>query len=181
MKKINTKLFGVYIIESEIYDDNRGWFTESYNKDKFYQMGIDINFVQDNHSYSAKSGTLRGIHFQLGEKAQTKLVRCISGAVIDVAVDLRRNSITFGEWVAVELSDKNKKQLFIPKGFGHGFVTLTDNCEFVYKVDNYYSSEDDRCILWSDSTINVDWKIKNPILSDKDKSAKKLHEIDELF
>lgn len=181
MKKIKTKLPGVYIIEPEVFEDDRGWFSETYNKNKYKDVGIDVDFVQDNHSFSAEKGTLRGIHFQLGEMAQTKLVRCTRGKVFDIAVDLRRESDFFGKWFGVELSAENKRQLFIPRGFGHGFLTLTEECEFVYKVDNYYSSEHDRSILWCDPEINVDWPIMNPELSNKDKLAQSLKDIGELF
>lgn len=181
MKKIETSLPGVFIIEPDVYTDERGWFCESYNKEKIQELGIEINFIQDNHSYSAKKGTLRGIHFQLGKMSQTKLVRCTKGAVYDVAIDLRRESINFAKWVGVELSEQNKKQLFIPKGFGHAFLTLTDDCEFMYKVDNYYSKENDRSLLWNDKDINIDWPIKEPLLSDKDFYAKKLSTIGELL
>ena len=181
MQIIKTNLEDVIIIESKVFGDHRGWFYETYNKEKFLQLGINIDFIQDNHSFSAKKGTLRGIHFQIGESVQTKLVRCIKGKVLDVAVDLRRESATFGEWVSVELSAENKRQLFIPRGFGHGFVTLSDNCEFVYKVDNYYSKENDRSILWNDKKLNIDWGIDKPYLSEKDKYAKDLKNIGELF
>lgn len=125
--------------------------------------------MQDNHSKSTVKGTLRGIHFQKGDKAQAKLVRCVKGAVFDVAVDLRKNSPTFKQWVGVELSAENKKQLLIPRGFGHGFVTLTDDVEFLYKADNYYAPEADAGIRWNDLDIGVEWGVENPILSEKDK------------
>lgn len=169
MNLIKTKIEGVYIVEPKIFGDARGWFMETYSKIKTPEVTCD--FVQDNHSYSKEKGTLRGIHFQNGEYAQAKLVRCIRGAVLDVAVDLRRCSSTYKQWVAVELSAENKRQLFIPRGFGHGFVTLTDDVEFVYKADNYYNYESDRSILWCDTDINVDWKIENPIISEKDAKA----------
>ncbi len=148
MNIINTELDGVYIVEPQVFGDDRGWFMESYSKIKTPQ--IDCEFIQDNHSFSAEKGILRGIHFQNGEHAQAKLVRCIAGAVLDVAVDLRKESPTYKKWVAVELSAENKRQLFIPRGFGHAFLTLTDNVEFVYKTDNYYNYESDRSIRWND-------------------------------
>ena len=170
MKIIKTKLDGVVIIEPDVFGDNRGFFMESWNKKKMAEAGLDYDFVQDNHSKSTVKGTLRGIHFQKGDKAQAKLVRCVKGTVLDVAVDLRRNSPTFKQWVGVELSEENKKQLLIPRGFGHGFVTLTDDVEFLYKADNYYAPEADAGIRWNDPDIGVEWGIENPILSDKDKN-----------
>ncbi len=179
MNIIKTDIDGVYIIEPKVFGDSRGWFMESYSKIKTPE--IDCEFVQDNHSYSAEKGVLRGIHFQNGEHVQAKLVRCIKGAVIDVAVDLRKGSPTYKKWVAVELSAENKKQLFIPRGFGHAFVTLTDDVEFVYKADNYYNYESDRSIRFDDPEIGVDWGIENPVLSDKDKNAPLLKDSDCTF
>ena len=169
MKITKTKLEGVVIIEPDVFGDNRGFFMESWNKKKMAEAGLDYDFVQDNHSKSTVKGTLRGIHFQQGDKAQAKLVRCVKGAVLDVAVDLRKNSPTFKQWVGVELSEENKKQLLIPRGFGHGFVTLTDDVEFLYKADNYYAPEADAGIRWNDPEIGIEWGVENPILSDKDK------------
>lgn len=169
MKITKTKLDGVVIIEPEVFGDNRGFFMESWNKKKMAEAGLDYDFVQDNHSKSTVKGTLRGIHFQKGDKAQAKLVRCVKGAVFDVAVDLRRNSPTFKQWVGVELSEENKRQLLIPRGFGHGFVTLTDDVEFLYKADNYYAPEADAGIRWNDPEIGVEWGVEEPILSEKDK------------
>lgn len=170
MKITKTKLEGVVIIEPDVFGDNRGFFMESWNKKKMAEAGLDYDFVQDNHSKSTVKGTLRGIHFQKSDNAQAKLVRCVKGAVLDVAVDLRRNSPTFKQWVGVELSEENKKQLLIPRGFGHGFVTLTDDVEFLYKADNYYAPAADAGIRWNDPEIGVEWGIENPILSDKDKN-----------
>ena len=169
MKITKTKLDGVVIIEPDVFGDNRGFFMESWNKKKMEEAGLDYDFVQDNHSKSTVKGTLRGIHFQKGNKAQAKLVRCVKGAVLDVAVDLRKNSPTFKQWIGVELSEENKKQLLIPRGFGHGFVTLTDDVEFLYKADNYYAPEADAGIRWNDPEIGVEWGVINPILSEKDK------------
>lgn len=154
---------------------------ESWNKKKMEEAGLYYDFVQDNHSKSTVKGTLRGIHFQKGDKAQAKLVRCVKGAVLDVAVDLRKNSPTFKQWVGVELSAENKKQLLIPRGFGHGFVTLTDDVEFLYKVDNYYAPEADAGIRWNDPDIGVDWGVENPILSEKDKKNPFLKDCKDLF
>ncbi len=169
MKITKTKLDGVVVIEPDVFGDNRGFFMESWNKKKMEEAGLFYDFVQDNHSKSTVKGTLRGIHFQKGDKAQAKLVRCVKGAVLDIAVDLRKNSPTFKQWVSVELSAENKKQLLIPRGFGHGFVTLTDDVEFLYKADNYYAPEADAGIRWNDPDIGVEWGIENPILSEKDK------------
>lgn len=169
MEIIKTKLDGVVIIIPDVFGDNRGFFMESWNKAKMAAAGYDYDFVQDNHSKSKVKGTLRGIHFQKGDKAQAKLVRCVNGTVLDVAVDLRKDSPTFKQWVAVELSEENKRQLLIPRGFGHGFVTLTDDVEFLYKADNYYAPEAEGGIRWNDPDIGVDWGVDNPILSDKDK------------
>lgn len=168
MNFINTEIDGVIIIESKVFGDYRGFFMESYSKHAFEEVGLFYDFVQDNHSSSTVKGTLRGIHFQRGEKAQAKLVRCARGVVLDVAVDLRPSSPTYKKWVAVELSDENKRQLLIPRGFGHGFVTLTDHVEFLYKADNYYAPEADGGIRWNDPEIGVNWGVENPILSQKD-------------
>ena len=181
MKITKTKLEGVVIIEPDVFGDNRGFFMESWNKKKMAEASLDYDFVQDNHSKSTIKGTLRGIHFQKGDKAQAKLVRCVKGAVLDVVVDLRRNSSTFKQWVGVELSEENKKQLLIPRGFGHGFVTLTDDVEFLYKADNYYAPEADAGIRWNDPEIGVEWGVENPLLSEKDKNNPFLEDCKELF
>lgn len=171
MNIIRTEIEDVLIIEPKVFGDHRGWFTETYSEIKFQEMGINIEFVQDNHSMSAQKGTLRGLHFQANPKAQTKLVRCTKGRILDVAVDLRKGSSTYKKWVSVELSEDNKRQLFIPKGFAHGFLTLTDNVEVQYKVDEYYAPECDRSIRFDDPEIGVDWGIEDPILSEKDLKA----------
>lgn len=181
MRITKTKLDGVVIIEPDVFGDNRGFFMESWNKKKMAEADLDYDFVQDNHSKSTVKGTLRGIHFQKGDKAQAKLVRCVKGAVLDVAVDLRRNSPTFKQWVGVELSEENKKQLLIPRGFGHGFVTLTDDVEFLYKADNYYAPEADVGIRWNDPEIGVEWGVENPLLSEKDRNNPFLEYCKELF
>lgn len=181
MKITKTKLDGVVVIEPDVFGDNRGFFMESWNKKKMEEAGLFYDFVQDNHSKSTVKGTLRGIHFQKGDKAQAKLVRCVKGAVLDIAVDLRKNSPTFKQWVSVELSAENKKQLLIPRGFGHGFLTLTDDVEFLYKADNYYAPEADAGIRWNDPDIGVEWGIENPILSEKDKKNPFLKDCKELF
>lgn len=163
-----TKLEGVLIIEPTFFGDNRGFFMESYNDQKLKEGGIDYTFVQDNHSLSVEPGVLRGLHYQLNPKAQTKLLRVISGSIYDVVVDIRKNSPTFGEWVGVILSAANKRQLLVPKGFAHGFCTIGSNTEVLYKVDEYYSPENDRGIAWNDPDLAIDWPTIKPILSEKD-------------
>ena len=172
MKKLETKLPDVYIIEPQVFGDHRGYFMETYSTAAFADMDIDVVFVQDNQSFTAQKGTLRGIHFQNGPMAQAKLVRVTRGAVMDVAVDLRRGSPTYLQWVGVELSAENKHMLYIPRGFGHGFKTLTDDVEFCYKVDNLYSKEHDRGIRFNDQAIGVDWgEVTEALLSQKDTTA----------
>ncbi len=178
MKVVSTEIEDLFIIEPQVFGDSRGWFMESWSQKKMEEAGLFYNFVQDNHSFSAIKGTLRGLHFQKGSSSQAKLVRCVRGAVLDVAVDLRKNSKTYKKWVGCILSEENKKQFLIPRGFAHGFLTLTDNVEFVYKADNYYDPQADRNIIWNDEEINIDWGIENPILSEKDKKAPKLSESD---
>lgn len=178
MKIVETKIPEVIIIEPDVFGDHRGWFSESYNKQKYAEAGIEADFVQDNHSYSAEKGTLRGLHFQNEPKSQAKLIRCTRGSVLDVAVDMRKSSETYKMWVAVELSAENKKQLFIPKGFAHGFLTLSDDVEFQYKVDEYYSKENDRSIRFDDPEFCIDWGIDRPILSEKDQNAPYLKDSD---
>ncbi|NRF96239.1 dTDP-4-dehydrorhamnose 3,5-epimerase [Paenibacillus frigoriresistens] len=168
MNVIATKLPGLFIIEPDVHGDHRGFFMESYHRAKLAEHGIDTSFVQDNHSLSVETGVLRGLHYQLNPKAQTKLIRVVSGAIYDVAVDIRKNSPTFGEWVGVTLSAANKRQLLVPQGFAHGFCTTEPQTQVLYKVDEYYSPVHDRGILWSDPAIGIDWPTANPILSDKD-------------
>ena len=184
MKRIETGIDGLFVVEPEVFGDHRGWFMESWSKRKFEEIGIDCEFVQDNHSFSEKKGTLRGLHFQKGEYAQAKLVRVLRGRVYDVAVDLRKNSPTFLKWFGVELSEENKRELFIPRGFAHGFLTLTDNVEFAYKTDNYYNKESEGAIIYNDERIAVDWRldelgIDEVIVSDKDEIAPRLEKVDE--
>ena len=178
MKRIDTKLPGVYIIEPVVHGDHRGYFMETYSTRAFAEIGITNEFVQDNQSFTAQQGTLRGIHFQNSPMAQAKLVRVTRGAVLDVAVDLRLGSPTYKQWVGVELSAENKRMLFIPRGFGHGFVTLTDDVEFCYKVDNLYSKECDRGIRFDDPEIGVDWGVTKPVLSAKDTNSPMLADSD---
>ena len=181
MDLLKTKLEGVYILIPKVFGDHRGFFMESWSRRTMEEAGLYYDFVQDNHSLSTVKGTLRGVHFQKGDKAQAKLVRCVRGAVLDVAVDLRHDSPTYKQWVGVELSEENKKQLLIPRGFGHGFVTLTDHVEFLYKADNYYAPEADGGIRWNDPDIGVDWGISEPILSEKDMKNPFLKEIAPVF
>ena len=178
MKIIDTAISEVKLIEPAVFGDNRGWFYESYSYEKLKSLGIDVNFVQDNRSYSKEKGTLRGIHFQKAPMAQSKLISCTRGRILDVAVDLRKGSPTYLQWISVELNAENKLMLFIPKGFGHGFVTLTEDVEVLYKVDEYYSKEHDRSIRFDDAQIGVSWGEENPVLSDKDKNAPCLSESD---
>lgn len=178
MELINTEIAEVKIVKPLVFGDNRGWFYESYSYEKLKHLGINTQFVQDNRSYSSEKGTLRGIHFQKFPMAQTKLITCTRGRILDVAVDLRKGSPTYLKWVSVELSEENKLMLYIPKGFGHGFVTLTDNVEVLYKVDEYYSKENDRSIKFDDEEIGVNWGVQNPILSQKDLTAPSLSESD---
>jgi dTDP-4-dehydrorhamnose 3,5-epimerase len=163
-----TKFEDVLILEPKVFGDSRGFFMESYNESKFKEHNITNRFLQDNHSLSADAGVLRGLHYQLLPKAQTKLVRVISGAIFDVVVDIRKSSSTFGQWYGVILSETNKRQILVPKGFAHGFCTLVPNSQVVYKVDEYYSPEHDRGIIWNDPDIGIEWPVSNPILSDKD-------------
>ncbi len=171
MKVIDTSIADVKIIEPTVFGDERGLFFESFNQQQFEKaVGYSVNFVQDNHSKSSK-GVLRGLHYQLPPHAQGKLVRCVLGEVFDVAVDIRKNSATFGKWVGEYLSAENRRQMWIPEGFAHGFVTLSDTAEFLYKASNYYSLASDRGIQWNDDTLNVKWPVEGLILSlsDKDK------------
>ncbi|WML55132.1 dTDP-4-dehydrorhamnose 3,5-epimerase [Neobacillus sp. PS3-12] len=182
MNILDTSIPGVKVIEPKVFGDHRGWFMEIYNDAIFKETGIDLNFVQDNHSFSAVKGTLRGLHYQLHPKSQTKLVRCTRGSIFDVAVDIRKGSPTFGKWFGIELTAENKKQLFIPKGFAHGFITLTDDVEVQYKVDELYAPECDRGIIWNDPSIGIEWPIDmKPVLSGKDEKAPFLEEADNNF
>lgn len=181
MEIIQTKLEGVYVLIPKVFEDRRGFFMESWSRKTMEEAGLHYDFVQDNHSLSTGKGTLRGIHFQKGDKSQAKLVRCVRGAVLDVAVDLRHDSPTYRQWAGVELSEENKKQFLIPRGFGHGFITLTDEVEFLYKADNVYAPEADGGIRWNDPDIGVEWNITDPILSDKDQKNPFLKEIEPVF
>ncbi|MCM1365546.1 MAG: dTDP-4-dehydrorhamnose 3,5-epimerase [Faecalibacterium sp.] len=181
MKIIETALKEVKIVEPQVFGDNRGWFYESYSYEKLAEGGIDVQFVQDNRSFSAKKGTLRGLHFQKNPMSQSKLIGCTRGEILDVAVDIRKGSPTYLKWVSVKLTAENKKMLFLPKGFAHGFVTLTDDVEVFYKVDEYYSPENDRSIRYDDPSIAVEWNVENPTLSQKDINAPLLCDSDANF
>lgn len=181
MNIIKTKFEDAILIEPKVFGDHRGFFTESYNKEMFQQNGIDMDFIQDNHSLSQQAGTLRGMHYQLNDRAQTKLVRVTRGAIYDVIVDIRKGSPTYGKWQGFILSADNKRQLLVPKGFAHGFCTIVENTEVQYKVDELYSPEYDRGIAWNDPALNIDWPFNNPVLSDKDTKHPTLEEADNNF
>ena len=175
MKGIETKIKNLLLIEPKVFEDSRGFFMESYNYNTFKELGINNIFVQDNISKSSK-GVLRGLHFQKDEHAQAKLVYVLRGAVLDITVDLREDNETFGRYEAVELNDKNKRMLFIPRGFAHGFLTLEDDTEFVYKCDNFYNPKSEVGIIWNDIDLNIDWNLdkynikeEELIISEKDK------------
>ena len=177
LKDKSSNLFsGPIIFTPEIFLDDRGYFFETWNKKTFSSLvNSEVDFVQDNESYS-EEGTLRGLHYQLNPYSQGKLIRVISGEIFDVAVDLRRSSENFGKWISIKLSAENKKQLWIPKGFAHGFLTMTNEAEVIYKTTDYWSLEFERCITWNDNDIGINWPIKNPILSEKDLNGVKLIE-----
>jgi dTDP-4-dehydrorhamnose 3,5-epimerase len=175
MKFTKTIIPEVVIIEPKVWEDDRGFFFESFRQDLFEKEIGKINFIQENESFSTY-GTLRGLHLQLPPFAQSKLVRVVHGTVLDVAVDIRKDSSTFGKYVAVELSSENKKQFFIPRGFAHGFVVLSETAVFQYKVDNYYNKDSESGIIWNDKTLNIDWRLGDSLIkvSDKDKILPKL-------
>ena len=183
MNVIETKLKDVKIIETAVFGDHRGFFTESYAKETFFKAGVTHEFIQDNHSLSVEPGVLRGMHFQTPDKAQTKLVRATTGVIYDVLVDIRVGSPTYGQWEGYILSEYNHRQLLVPKGFAHGFVTLTPNCNVQYKVDELYSKEHDGGIAFDDSEIGVVWPmpIDKLVLSDKDTKHPTLAELDNPF
>ena len=178
MKVTRSSIPDLLLIEPQVFNDDRGFFFESFNQEKFEEaIGRKINFVQDNHSKSIK-GVLRGLHYQLPPKAQGKLVRVTQGEVFDVAVDLRKSSPTFGKWVGEILSSNNKKQIWIPEGFAHGFLTLSDTAEFLYKTTDFYSKTHERAIRWNDEALSIDWGSDNILLSNKDKEGKLLEDSD---
>ncbi|OGI95622.1 dTDP-4-dehydrorhamnose 3,5-epimerase [Candidatus Nomurabacteria bacterium RIFCSPLOWO2_01_FULL_42_17] len=181
MKIIPTKIKDVLVIEPDVFEDHRGWFVEYYNKQKWADAGMNIDFIQDNVSFTKKSGTLRGLHFQNSPFSQAKLVSCIGGAVLDVVVDLRKNSPTYKKWFSIELTEENKKQLFIPRGFAHGFLSLTDNSMVEYKVDNSYNKQAERILRFNDPEIGISWGNNNPILLERDEKAPLLKDCDVNF
>ena len=173
MKISHTKLKGCVIVEPHVFGDERGFFLETFQAVRYEQeAGIDLPFFQDNHSRSAR-GVLRGLHFQK-TKPQGKLVRVVRGEVYDVAVDIRKGSATFGEWEGIVLSEDNKKQIWVPPGFAHGFIVLSDTADFEYKCTDYYDPNDEGCILWNDPDLGIPWPVANPVLSTKDENAKRL-------
>lgn len=178
-----TKIYDVKIVWPDKFGDHRGFFSETFNSEKFKLSGLDLSFCQDNHSLSEKAGTLRGLHFQINPHAQGKLLRVTRGAIYDVAVDIRAGSPTFGEWVGYEISAKLWNQIFIPVGFAHGFCTLEDNTEVIYKVTAPYSPENERGLAWNDDELAIDWPIDNdaPILSEKDTSYPELRNLPTFF
>ncbi len=170
-----TSLEGVLVIKPKIFGDERGFFLETYKKNDFERAGITEDFIQDSYSKS-KQGVIRGIHLQKGEFSQSKIVRCIEGAILDVAVDLRKESTNFGRYFAIELSDKNKHMLYIPRGFGHGFAALTENVRVEYKQDKIYSPENEIGVMWNDLSLGIPWYIENPLISEKDKKLLSLED-----
>jgi dTDP-4-dehydrorhamnose 3,5-epimerase len=180
LKVIKTEIAGLLVLKPDVFNDSRGFFFESYNKKRYEDFEIPDDFVQDNISKS-KKGTVRGLHYQVGEKAQGKLCQVIEGEVLDVAVDVRFNSLTFGKYFAQILNSKTKLQLWIPTGFAHGFSVLSDEAIFSYKCTNYYSKAHERTILFNDPDLRIDWKIENPIVSEKDLNAANFKDINKDF
>ncbi|WP_141603621.1 dTDP-4-dehydrorhamnose 3,5-epimerase [Terrilactibacillus laevilacticus] len=181
MKVLESKLKGVKIVEPSVFGDHRGFFMESYNEKVFNELGITENFIQDNHSLSREAGVLRGMHYQLSPKGQTKLIRVATGAIYDVIIDIRKGSPTYGEWEGFILSEYNKRQLLVPKGFAHGFCTITEDVNVLYKVDELYSPDHDRGIAWDDPALNINWPITEPILSNKDQKHPQLKDAENNF
>jgi dTDP-4-dehydrorhamnose 3,5-epimerase len=180
LKISKTEIAGLLVIEPDVFRDDRGFFFESYSKQRYKDFGISVEFVQDNISKS-KKGTVRGLHYQIGERAQGKLCQVLEGEVLDVAVDIRFNSPTFGKYFSLILNSETKFQLWIPQGFAHGFSVLSDEAVFSYKCTNYYSKAHERAILFNDSNLKIDWKIENPIVSEKDLTAEKFKDIERDF
>lgn len=180
MEVIATPINDLFIIQPKVFEDDRGYFYESYNKVAFEKIGIKEEFVQDNQSLSQK-GVLRGLHFQNPPYAQGKLVRAIKGSILDVAVDLRKKSTTYGQHFDIVLNEKNKTMLWIPAGFAHGFLTLEDNTIFSYKCTNFFNKVSEDSIIWNDTTLNIQWGIENPTLSEKDKTGKKFKDFNSMF
>jgi dTDP-4-dehydrorhamnose 3,5-epimerase len=180
MEIVETPLQGLVVIKPRVFEDARGYFFESYNQDVFKKNGLEMNFVQDNQSLSQR-GVLRGLHFQNNPHAQGKLVRVITGSVFDVAVDIRKQSPTYGQWYGLELNEKNKWMMYIPEGFAHGFATLADNTIFSYKCTNVYHKAAEDCILWNDPSLAIYWQLDNPLLSEKDLQGKRFSDFVSLF
>lgn len=181
MDFIETKFTGAWLIKPQVFEDKRGFFLESYSQKEFIEQNITSIFIQDNHSKSIDKGVLRGLHFQKPPHAQTKLVRVIRGSVLDVIVDLRKDSKTYGQWESFELSDSNFLMLYVPKGFAHGMCTLEKNTEFMYKVDEFYSPESDSGIAWDDPDLGIKWPTTSPILSDKDQELQNFSDFNSPF
>ncbi|MGN6558235.1 MAG: dTDP-4-dehydrorhamnose 3,5-epimerase [Solirubrobacterales bacterium] len=178
-ERLETKLDGVVLVEPQVFGDERGFFVETFSRDRWRELGVDVDFVQHNHSRSSQ-GTLRGIHFQT-QPGQAKLIRCSRGEIVDVAVDLRRGSPTYGQWEAHRLDDAKHRQLFVPVGFGHGFAVLSDEADVAYQVSSLYDPATEAGIAWDDPDVGIDWQVSNPLLSERDKTAPRLAEIrDEL-
>lgn len=174
-ERLPTKLDGVVLVEPKVFGDERGFFVETFSRDRWRELGVDVEFVQHNHSRSSK-GTLRGIHFQT-QPGQAKLIRCSRGEIVDVAVDLRRGSPTYGQWEAHRLDDVKHRQLFVPAGFGHGFAVLSDEADVAYQVSSLYDPATEAGIAWDDPDVGIDWQVSDPLLSERDKTAPKLNEI----
>ncbi len=181
MRFIETELNGAYIIEPVVHKDHRGFFLESYSRKVFEDAGIRADFLQDNHSLSKQKGVIRGLHFQNPPHAQSKLIRVVKGSIYDVIVDLRKKSPTYGKWFPVEISADNFKMLFVPTGFAHGFCTLEENTEVIYKVDAFYAPDSDAGIRWNDPDLKISWPVTDPVISEKDKSLPFLRDIENQF
>lgn len=181
MKFIATPLAGSFVIEPRIFKDQRGFFTETYNRREFEGQGISYDFVQDNHSYSRGCGVIRGLHFQKPPWTQAKIVRVVKGRIYDIIVDLRRDSATYGQWFGLELSRRDMRMLLVPKGFAHGFCTLTQETVVLYRVDAFYAPQADSGIRWDDPDLAIPWPVKHPVLSDKDLRLPLMREIGALF
>ncbi len=181
MTIIERKFKGVFEIQLEAQEDKRGFFMRAYDAQLFEKYKIHRGWVQENHSLSAEKGVIRGMHFQFPPHSETKLIRVINGKIFDVFIDLRKDSLTFGQWDSILLSADNKKMIYIPKGFAHGFCTLTENCEILYKMDNYYALNSEGIIRWDDPDLGIDWPVNNPILSEKDLNAKSFREFIERY
>lgn len=172
---------GAFVIAPDPHFDERGFFMRTYDSELFEKHGLNRKWVQENHSRSEKKGIIRGLHFQMEPFAETKLIRCIKGAIYDVAVDIRAKSPTFGKWVGIELSEENMKMFYIPRGFAHGFCTLSEISEVVYKVDNFYSPGNERGLMWNDTDFDINWPVSNPVLSDKDRKNMTFQEFSKMI